>query len=144
VFDHKAVHLSFKPKSIIGTARPTISHTILRDPDLDLVVALAVADTYLTSTSLRDEFNIRMLQRGVGRGFESLRRAGPNDIHINPGDRTEAESLIREGIIGGIREFLEDFPFGRLRDGLLNISDDLFMEGLMNNIRNQVISHQAD
>ncbi len=70
VFDHKAVHLSFKPKSIIGTARPTISHTILRDPDLDLVVALAVADTYLASTSLRDEFNIRMLQRGVGRGFE--------------------------------------------------------------------------
>ncbi len=51
-----------------GTARPTISHTILRDPDLDLVVALAVADTYLASTSLRDELDVRLLQRGVGQG----------------------------------------------------------------------------
>jgi hypothetical protein len=144
VFDHKAVLLSFEPKKRTGPIRPTISHAILRDPDLDLVVALAVADTYLASTDLRnDNLNLNQLRIGVGQGFEGLRRAGPNDVHINPGERTEAESLLREGIIANIREFLDDFPFAVVRDGPLNIDPDLFMEGLMNNVRNQVVSHQA-
>jgi hypothetical protein len=64
-------------------------------------------------------------------------------VHINPGDRSEAESLIREGIIANIREFLEDFPFALLRDGPLNVDNDIFMEGLMNNVRNHVVSHQS-
>jgi hypothetical protein len=144
VFDHKAVYLSFKPVLNSGIIRPTISHSILRDPDLDLVVALAVADTYLASTSLRNvNVNIEQLKIGTGQAFASIRRAGPSDIHINPGDRTEAESLVREGILGEVREFLEFFPYTPLRDGPLNIEDDIFMEGLMNNVRNQVISHQA-
>jgi hypothetical protein len=147
VFDHKAVVLSFKPPVREGPIRPTISHAILRDPDLDLVVALAVADTYLASTALRHDPDFvrthNQLLTGVGQGFASLRRAGPNDIHINPGDRSEEESLTREGIIGNIREFLDNFPFARLRDGLFNIEDDLFLEGLMNNVRNHVISHQS-
>jgi hypothetical protein len=147
VFDHKAVVLSFKPPVRVGPVRPTISHAILRDPDLDLVVALAVADTYLASTTLRDDPDYiqtyNRLLTGVGQGFASLRRAGPNDIHLNPGDRSEAESLTREGIIGSIRDFLDTFPFVRLRDGQFNIDDDLFMEVLMNNVRNQVISHQS-
>jgi hypothetical protein len=30
-----------------------------------------------------------------------------------------------------------------LRDGPLNVDDDFFMEELMNNVRNHVISHQS-
>ncbi len=141
VFDHKAVFLSFTPVRKEGIVRPTISHTILRDPDLDLVVA--VAETYLASTTIRNGINVNTLLRGVGNGFDGLRRAGPNEVHINPGDRSEAESLIREGIIANIREFLDDFPFALLRDGPLNIGNDLFMEGLMKNVRNYVVSHQS-
>jgi hypothetical protein len=111
------------------------------------LVALAVADTYLASTALRQDPDFirthNQLLIGVGQGFASLRRAGPNDIHINPGDRSDEESLAREGIIGNIREFLDNFPFARLRDGLFNIEDDLFLEGLMNNVRNHIISHQS-
>ncbi len=107
-------------------------------------MALAVADTYLASTDLRNNnLNLNQLRIGVGQGFEGLRRAGPNDVHINPVDRTEAESLLREGIIANIREFLDDFPFAAVRDGPLNIDPDIFMEGLMNNVRNQVVCHQA-
>jgi hypothetical protein len=106
-------------------------------------VALAVADTYLASTTIRNNINLDMLRLGVGNGFDGIRRAGPNEVHINPGDRSEAESLIREGIIANIREFLEDFPFAMLRDGPLNVDNDIFMEGLMNNVRNHVVSHQS-
>ncbi len=102
-----------------------------------------MADTYLASTTIRNNINLEMLQRGVGNGFDGIRRSGPNDVHINPGDRSEAESLRREGIIANIREFLDDFPFVLLRDGPLNVDNDLFMEGLMNNVRNHVVSHQA-
>ncbi len=84
-----------------------------------------------------------MLLRGVGNGFDSLRRAGPKEVHINPGDRSEAELLVREGIIANIRKFLDDFPFALLRDGPLNTDNDLFMEGRMNNVRNHVVSHQS-
>jgi hypothetical protein len=65
VFDHKAILLSFVPACKEGIVRPTISHTILRDPDLDLVVALAVADTYLASTTIRNV---------TKRGWEWIRR----------------------------------------------------------------------
>jgi hypothetical protein len=80
VFDHKAINLSFVPARKEGTVRPTISHTILRDPDLDLVVALAVADTYLASTTIRNNINLDMLRLGVGNGFDGIRRAGPNEV----------------------------------------------------------------
>ncbi len=95
------------------------------------MVALAVADTYLASTEFRNNnINLAQLRIGVGQGFEGLRRAGPNEVHINPGDRSEAESLVREGILANIREFLDIFPFPQLRDGPLNIDADLFLEGL--------------
>ncbi len=55
-------------------------HKILRDPDLDLVVALAVADTYLASTTIRNNINLDMLRLGVGNGFDGIRRAGPNEV----------------------------------------------------------------
>ncbi len=120
----------------------------MRDPDLDLVVALAVADTYLASTEVWNTFNPIDLRVGVGRALNLLRESGPSDIHLNPGDRTEAESLIREANIASIREFLDTFPFTIMRDGPITNSlsdndDDFFPEGLLNNVRNQVISHQS-
>jgi hypothetical protein len=41
MFDHKAVHLSFRAHSkIIRT--PTISRSLLNDPDIDIVVMLSI------------------------------------------------------------------------------------------------------
>jgi len=56
MFDHSAILLSFVPLPPKSVARPTISNLILKDPDLDLVVALAVADTYLSCTDLNAGF----------------------------------------------------------------------------------------
>jgi hypothetical protein len=52
MIDHSAISLSFVPHSPNAVTRPTISNLILKDPDLDLVVALSVADTYLSCTDL--------------------------------------------------------------------------------------------
>jgi hypothetical protein len=45
LFDHKAMTICFKPPPKV-IRQPTISREILKDPELDLVVRLSVADTY--------------------------------------------------------------------------------------------------
>ena len=57
-FDHRGITICFKdPPRIIK--QPTLSRALLRDPDLELVVKLAIADTYIIhSTELpQDETN---------------------------------------------------------------------------------------
>ena len=142
MFDHKAVHLSFKKKRGV-ISRPTISHAVLQDPDLDMVVGLAVLDTYLTSSNPREDINLDNVKISLGNNMQLLRDIGPADKFLEPGARSEQESLIREGNIARIREFLESAPYVTLRDAAHNVDDDIFMEGLINNVRNQVISHQC-
>jgi hypothetical protein len=134
LFDHKSVNLSFKknPKPI---TIPSVSKGILRDPETDLVVGLAVVDTYITySTSIVEEEK-QQLRIDCGQAWRLLREAGPGDNFAAPGDRTELEELSREAKLCSVREFLEFFPFARARDGTLSIGDDIFMECLMNNIK---------
>ena len=149
LFDHKAVQLSFK-KIPPPPPRPTISHAALRDPDVDLVVALSVADTYLSATAELTVDEIIPIQTAIGNAKESIRLAGPSPSILPLDDRSELEILTREGILAGVRECIDNIPFARLRDGAVNgldpeviNHDDFFMEGLMNNVRNEVISHQS-
>jgi hypothetical protein len=168
MFDHSAATLSSIPTINNGIKRPTISNLILKDPDLDLVVGLAVADTYLSCTAINEGIDIAGLKRGVGTSIKTLRELGVSDVFLTPGERTEAASLSRAARIAEIKDFLDTFPFDRLGTGafarlaadpepvpdpvpdpdpvgvdnpLVNC-DDLFMEGLMNNVRKSVVSHQ--
>ncbi len=63
LFDHRAVKLEFniEPKVIIP---PTISKSILKEPDTELVVGLAVAETYfMYSTVLSNQEKVRLSAR---------------------------------------------------------------------------------
>jgi hypothetical protein len=141
LFDHRAVLLDFNTKKPVLTP-PTVSKRILKDPEIDMVVGIAVAETYLRySTALTNE-EIDDWVEGLGIAVGNLREAGPSDLFAVPGDRTEIEELTREGKLGAVREYLEFFPFRLLRDGPLSIDDDLFLECLINNVRNDTISYQ--
>jgi len=141
LFDHRAVLLDFNTKKPVLTP-PTVSKKILKDPEIDLVVGIAVAETYLRySTALTNEETDDWVE-GLGIAVSNLREAGPSDLFAVPGDRTEIEELTREGKLGSVREYLEFFPFRLLRDGPLSIDDDMFLECLINNIRNDTISYQ--
>jgi exonuclease III len=110
LFDHCAINLELKVKKRIITP-PTISKKILKDSEVELVVGLAVADTYLLySTELAPVVRENLLT-GLGRAWRELREAGPSDNYAVPGDRTEQEELNREGLLASVREFLEFFPF---------------------------------
>jgi hypothetical protein len=51
--------------------------------------------------------------------------------------------LNREAKLASVREYLEFFPFELVRDGELSISDDLFLECLVNSMRNEIVSYQT-
>jgi hypothetical protein len=121
---------------------PTISKKILKDPEIELVVGLSVADTYILYSTTLLPADLENLAGGLGRAWRELRDAGPGDNYALPGDRTEQEELNREGLLASLREYLEFFPFEIVRDGPLNINDDQFMECLINTIRNETISYQ--
>jgi len=143
MFDHRAVTICFKdPPKVIK--QPTISRELLKDPDLEMHVLLAVADTYLLHTSSLEEAEITRRLAEIGAAKKLIRDIGPDKCHLPVGYRSEFEENTRAGRIGEIRELLEDFPLGRLETGAYkdNITDDTFMETLVNNIRNECISYQ--
>jgi hypothetical protein len=141
LFDHKAISMSFVKKN--GNVKiPVISKSILKDPETDLIVGLAVADCYLLYSAEFNEDELLRLRCGLGLAWQQLRAAGPGNYYAAPGDRTELEENTREATIANVREYLDFFPFARARDGVLNIEDNIFMECLMNSIKNETISYQ--
>ncbi len=143
LFDHMAIRMSFVPKLKAPTP-PTISKLILEDPDLDRIVTLAVADTYLIHSSLLAE-NVRVgFQHQLGLAKGTLRACGPDSAHLPPGLRSELDENIRAANIATVDETIDSIPLAalqreELRDGT---PPDIFMEALVNNIRNEVNSHQ--
>ncbi len=143
MFDHRAVTICFKdlPKVI---KQPTVSRERLKDPDIELHVKLVVADTYLMHTSaITDPERDRLLYE-IGTAKKTIRDIGPDSCHLPIGERNELEENVRAGRLGLIRELIESLPMGVLENGDFKdgITDDIFMETLVNNIRNVCISYQ--
>jgi hypothetical protein len=144
MFDNRAVMLCFKdPPKVIKQA--TVSREILTDPDLELYVGLSIADTYLIHTNALGADVKNALALHIGNAKRDLRLAGPDKKYFHDGFRNELDENIRAGRLGSVRELLEDFPFNILQEGGYsdNISDSLFMETLINNLRNECISYQT-
>jgi hypothetical protein len=130
-----------KPKII---SVPTVARFILKDPELEILIALTVIEYYVQHTltmSIQEKNRVLGI---IGTSKSDFRKIGPSNVHINFGSRTEQDDLERERILGGIRAFVDEFPLQDLQLGGLrdDVGDDYFLEGLINNIRNETISHQ--
>jgi exonuclease III len=144
MFDHRAVCICMKtkPKQI---RIPTISRDLLKDPDIDLVVKLSISDTYLIHTSILTDPERQRLLLLVGSSKKLLRDAGPDSEILLAGERSEFEELRRSGIIAEIKANLDLIPLDRLILGGFsdNLEDDIFMETLVNNLKNDCVSYQT-
>ncbi len=143
LFDHRATHICFK-KQTTGIRTPTISREILKDPDIDLVVKISIYETYAHHSNTITERDRQETLLRLGTARRDLRESGPDSSTLPAGFRTEFDELRRSGILAGIKETLNDFRIadysaGGFRDGL---SDDIFMETLVNNLKNDVVSYQ--
>jgi exonuclease III len=143
MFDHRAVILCFKdPPKVIK--QPTISRDLIKDPDIELHVSLVVADTYLIHTNALDIQEIQRLTNEVGHAKQNIRRAGPDKKYFHDGYRSEEEENTRAAMLGSIHELLDTFPIEIVQRGDFkdDLADDIFLETLVNNIRNECVSYQ--
>jgi hypothetical protein len=143
MFDHRAIIISFKdPPKVIK--QPTVSRDLLRDPDIELHVSLAVADTYLIHTNALSDQEIQRLCGAVGEAKRDIRRAGPDKKYFQDGYRTEEAENNRAALLGNIHELLDTFPIHQVQNGGFKegLKDDIFLETLVNNIRNECVSYQ--
>jgi hypothetical protein len=82
-------------------------------------------------------------QRLLGTAKGTLRECGPDSAHLPPGHRSELDENIWAANIAIVDETIDSIPLAALQrkefhDGT---PPDVFMEALVNNIRNEVISH---
>ncbi len=140
LFDHKAIVLDFCAKKA-PVARPTISNSILRDPNLDIVVKLASLECY--AQSLVDN-NLKMQSlRMIGSCLKKLRDMGPDPSHLEYVHADLVDIDIRDRLKGEIRGILAELDDLNIPGGDITMEADEFLEFMMNNIRNEVVSYQA-
>jgi hypothetical protein len=91
----------------------------------------------------RRTYGIQILR--IGRARTDFREGGPDSSILPSGTRTDFDELRRSGLLAGIKETLDGFDFTELSNGGFteNLSDDIFMETLVNNLHNDVVSYQT-
>jgi exonuclease III len=144
MFDHRAVVICMKPKPR-QIRIPTISRELLKDPDIDLVVKLSICDTYVLHTDILTDPERERLLRLIGTSKKLLRDAGPDSEILLVGEHLDFEELKRSGTIAEIKSNLDLIPIERLLVGGFadNLEDDIFMETLVNNLKNDCVSYQT-
>jgi hypothetical protein len=140
LFDHKAITVSFLKKVPISS-RPNISNCVLRDPDIEVIVKLACYECYAQHL-IDAAIKIRALNL-IGRGFNLMRRAGPDPTHIEYVYAELMDVDVRSLLMVELRDTLLQLDEINLQELEVNIEADIFMDYLMNNIRNEVISYQS-
>jgi hypothetical protein len=140
LFDHKAISLSFK-KTNTASGRPTISSFILRDPDIEIIVKAAAFECYIQN-SVDDGFKTHNLNR-IGRLYKSLRDAGPDCSNLEYSYAELLDNDTREAHMAEVRRIVAELDIENIMEVEHGMPDDTFLDYLVNNIRNEVISYQS-
>ena len=143
LFDHKAICLSFLPKKQKNKL-PRVANYILNDPLSTYVSSLAVIECYIhhIPSHLLPAPRKTLLQR-VGTAKSLLKTIGADAAILLPGARSEEDDFLRAGRIGELKLVIDDFDVEGLQSLALDIEDDLFLEYLLNCVRNELISYQT-
>jgi hypothetical protein len=74
--------------------------TNLSFPDLEIHVALAVADTYLIHSAAIIDIERTRLSQEIGTAKQNIRSVGPDNKFFHDGYRSELANNMREGTLG--------------------------------------------
>jgi hypothetical protein len=140
LFEHKAILLSFKKKKPV-VSRPTISNKILRDPDIEIVVKLAAYECYI-QVSNDNVFKERILPV-IGRAYRLLRLAGPDGRFLNYSHASLIDIDSRANFTNELRVLCDELEGENILGREITMEDDVFLEYLVNNIRNEMVSYQS-
>jgi len=144
LFDHKGVFLNIGKVKKASLKGPKIYNEIVKEKDLEYVVWAAAAETYLLHLD-RNQTSVRDIETGlllVGRVKSLLREIGPDPIHLTDLELNLQKIIDRERLVLILSNIVRDYPIEAFRIFDRAIDDDLFLEILINNIRNDVTSYQ--
>ncbi len=139
-FDHKAVTLSFKKPPRKCTRSPMINHLTLSDPVSMLIAKISAIETYAHHLVNPNYIN---LADTTGNARRLIREAGP------PPHQLPDEEVTQETVNGyntrktQVENILNNISLHDLETQPLQCNPDIFMEILLNNIRNDIVSYQA-
>jgi exonuclease III len=141
LFDHKAILLELNGKGKRRKGRQMIDNKILSSDIVEIVVHCAVAESYVQHlTNVRSR---EALLQSIGQLKLILFNLG---LHWTdrPGDEvTEDEASTRERLLDRARYILVNLDTRVLENAEINCDPDVFMEVLVNNVRNDTCSYQS-
>jgi hypothetical protein len=143
LFDHKSIFLSFD----VSKTRPNhyINPTIFKHPRFEAVVATAVVETYLQHADVHQEdVDIDQGLLHVGRLIEKITQCNNIEFNIyfdNTGTDYATEYDRASNELHYLVDTLPDPE--RLNEISVTCDPDIFLEVLMGNIRNALLSFQA-
>jgi exonuclease III len=148
LFDHKAVTLYLNKKSEPDTGtsnRPTISNKELNDELLPFLVKTSVSETYLIHVQADIIHGIRRenLLHTCGTIRNLIRECGPPFEHRLGENITEEKIASRARKIVRAEFLTSTLNLHHFETLNLTVDPDIFMETLLNNVKNDVISHQS-
>jgi hypothetical protein len=145
LLDHKAVKLCFNVKNMPSIGQPTISNKELNDELLDHLVHVVAAETHLIHTD-------QVFINGIGKDIflsscgiirKLIRDCGP-PLHLRIGTPpTEESQIARDRLLVRIQVLAGTLNMQVIESVPLNVRADIFLETLLNNLKNDAISHQS-
>jgi exonuclease III len=144
LFDHKAVSLILNRKKSQKKTRVAISKKELDDDLLQYLVHATTAETYLIHWSdLNININKQILINTCGTVKALIRDCGPPfELRVDS-SFTEDDVSARNRKVVRLQILINLLDITSLENGHLTCSPSAFMETLLLNIKNEVISHQA-
>jgi exonuclease III len=142
LFDHKSVYLKFNKEKI----RPlkSINISILTHPRLKQTVLAATIDCYLSHAAPTPGVDLEQGTREVGQLYSLLRDI--NDIEFDIA--LNGNSLVKEGLLreknNDLTDLVNNLPTPEILNTLsLTCPNDVFLDVLLNNIKNDLINLQS-
>jgi hypothetical protein len=122
-----------------------IDSSIFNHPRFDAIVTCTTVETYLQHADLaRQDLDLDAALRDVGAVISTIREINDLEFEIMFTGTTEFLELQLAGKITDLNEKIENFPDSAYLDELILTCDyDIFLEVLMSNIRNALISFQT-
>jgi exonuclease III len=146
LFDHKSINLKLG-KNKTPVDRNKISDGILDNPIVGIVVDVSVKEAYLNHCN-RDTtppYIVRPIKLEIGRVFSKLKTASELEMQNLLSEEIDNEMVVRINSLrkeaADISEMLPDQEF--FESLILNCNPDLFFEGLIHSIKNEILSEQS-
>ncbi len=90
-----------------------------------------------------DDVEKNRLLNAIGTGYGLSRSAGPDPLNPSYMHANLIDLNDREPMIANLREIVRQLEDSGIEDRELVVDDDIFLELLINHIRNEVINYQA-